>query len=162
MRTPDLVGTTNAQAWHMTEVVKRNAGPVVSHATLTSYLLHVPWAHPAWSYYLLSLIHLRDLPGIPPATKKYPDAAYELIIISLDPQFTPDPDIGKFHFLEPFDVVEQFHGVTDAQVIEMGEVFVQAILAGTISPDQDYRSHWTHMVAAAVQYFQQHLAAPRP
>jgi len=138
MRTPDFIGP-----WKAWRVAIASQNPP-AEVCLAGYLLHCPGAHTFWSWWGLSIVHLRDLPGMQPAVKLYPQAEYELIVYAIDPLKVPHPDPDKppFAMLTPLDVQEQFHGLSDTQVQEMGAVFAQAVALGHISPDQDFRRMW--------------------
>lgn len=49
---------------------------------------------------------------------------------------------GTLHWLQPLDLVYQFHGVTDNYAICAVRHMVEAICRGEISPDQDFRAVW--------------------
>ena len=132
-------------------------------ATIAGWLVNGPF-HPLWQWWMLSIVHLRDLPGVPPAQKRYPEAEYEFMIVSLNPE-KGVPDIDELErtgtwgdpekppFLTPIDVTEQFHGITDAQAHEIAEKAVNAILDGWISPDQDFRSSWSRVIASTIDHY---------
>lgn len=130
----------------------RRHGPKAWEATISAWLVNASWAPPFWSWWQVCVIHLRDIPGVRPAHKAYPEAEYALMIMALDPEKgTPDPE-GQLHFLHPADVVEQFHGLDDAGAKRLCEMAASAIINGHISPDQDYRSSWKVMIRNAVEH----------
>lgn len=129
-----------------------------SKGSITSFQLERPHAHPWWSWYVVSVVHLRDIEGSRPATKLYPEAEYEFQIIALHPD-DPVPDPGEitsgknnYSFLTPLNVVHQFHGLNDAQAKELCEKAVEAIVKIGISPDSDYRRHWFELINNTVQH----------
>lgn len=148
-KTPDLQG--HALAWKVADIRSTKD----QEACLGTWLVYAPWAHPFWHTWAMSVVHLRDIPGVPPAHKKYPEAEYELLIAALDPNKGPDPDHPEngFAFLHPIDVVEQFHGISDRDATRLLESAVRAIVAGTISPDSDYRSVWRDSVKGTVEHY---------
>ena len=151
-KAPDLTGI-GGLAW---QIADNRTTP--DHAgSLGGWLVYVPGAHPWWHTWALVLVHLRDIPGVKPAKKSYPEAEYEFLSIALQPDSTPDPDHPEngFKYLTPFDVVEQFHGVTDGQASRILEGAVRAILGGHVSPDTDYRSVWRALIASTVKHFQE-------
>lgn len=103
---------------------------------------------------MLSVVHLRQLEGLPPAELQYPEAAYELTSLALHPHpdYLPDPDNWRPRWLQPIDVCEQFHGVSDAQAAEILEGFVNMIVAGQLSPDSDYRSAWKQLLWETIEH----------
>lgn len=139
MREPDFEGP-GGKAW--------NIKSAIPSPTLASYLIYAPYSHPVWPYKWLSIIHLRDEPGIDPPTKYHPEAEYELILMPIDPEAMPhpDPDEQPFMILVPPDVMEQFHGITDDEVKEIGAILIQNVIAGLLIPDQDWRRHWRKML----------------
>lgn len=149
MRAPDFQGG-RGRAWHNTQKTKPD-----HEACIGAVLLNVPGAHPLWSWWCVSMVHLRALPGVPPATIHYPAAEYEFMIFSVDPERcpSPEPDQGQYPHLEPFDVVYQFHGVSDDQAKRIFELAVQSCVDGRMSPDSDYRSAWKRTIDATVEHF---------
>lgn len=106
----------------------------IEHPTaLVTWFMHIPGAHIWWQHYQLSVVHLRDIPGEQTAKKQYPEAQYELLIIALDPHKNPVPDDPKtWHHLLPANVSVQFHGVTDAQAIDIGDKAVVCCIDGQL------------------------------
>lgn len=149
MREPTMTGP-HARAWKMEkpEAMERMDWA----ATVSSWVINAPSAHPMWSWWQLSVVHLRDIEGVPKAHKQYPEAQFEFLIMAFNPEKgVPDIDLmdaGKEWgkpagtFLSPVDVVHQFHGVTDDQAAEIARVSAWAVTTGLLSPDQDYRSRW--------------------
>ena len=148
MRSPDFFGKAGS-AWRikLPEPPRRPD----HKATLIEYLVNGVGYHPFWSHWYVSLISLEDIPGVPSATKNYPEAAYEIMVIALDPNKPlPDPDrIDEKppYMLTPPDGVYQFHGVNDDEAKEMVTGFVREIISGQLSPDQDFREVWRLKIA---------------
>lgn len=132
------------------------------HATVCSWMIHAPQAHPLWTYYTLAIVHLRQLDGqSKPPTITVPGATHEFLIASLDPN-VPLPDLdalgrgeATLSFLRPIDVIQQFTVRDDAEAHRLGDLAVRAIADGVISPDQDFRSAWR----AAINDTAAHLRA---
>lgn len=117
------------------------------------------WAGPFhifWNWWMVGVIHLREIEGVKPPHKQYPEAEYELMIVSLNPE-AGEPDVdgapGTLSFLSPVDVVEQFHGITDEQAAQVCEAAVKSICMGTMSPDQDFRSAWHRVIQQTVAQY---------
>jgi hypothetical protein len=152
VRPPDVDGL--ARAWLL-----ENKSDVADHqGTLAMWLVTAPWAHPFWSWWSVGCLHLRPIAGVKPAYKRYPEAEFEFLILSIDPDWTPTDDsetLAKtgLPFLTPPDVIEQFRGVSDRDAIRITEAAVRAICAGRMSPDQDYRSVWKSLIANTVAHF---------
>lgn len=102
-------------------------------ATISTWLLHLPGQHPFWSRYLLSVVHLRDLPGFKPAFKRTPDAEHEITLFALDPAVTPDPDNpATIKVLTPVNYAEQFSGLTDEKAGLLCAQLALAFIAGQL------------------------------
>ena len=148
-RVPDFQGV--GRAWEMK--VGKQARPD-QEATLIGYIINGPW-HLLWSWWMVAVIHLREIPGVKPPNKRYPGAEYEFMIISIDPDVPPNPDKTfpqDVKYLTPIDVVYQFDGVTDEQAKEICTTAVKVIIKG-MSPDQDYRSWWENSIAKTVEHY---------
>ncbi len=146
--TPDKDG--HAKAW---SIPLKPQSPA-EEACLACWVVHATWAHAFWSYWGITLVHLRDMPGVPSAHKNYPQAEYELVIAAIDPdECPPDRDAFVPAYLHPIDVVKQFDGVRDRDAVRIVELAVDAIVAGQLSPDQDYRRTWNRVIDATVEHF---------
>ena len=124
---------------------------------VSAWIINAPGAHPFWSYWIMSIVHLRQIPGAPPAKFQFPGATHELQIVTLNPEHAlPSLDAGRGwqpHFLTPLDVVQQFEVANDAIAAELGEMAIRAIVDGRASPDQDYRSWWRGSIAATAAHY---------
>jgi hypothetical protein len=148
VREPDLVSRMykGVKAWRIT---KRSH--LDHQATLESWLVQGNF-HPAWTFWQVSAITLADIPGVPPAKKRYDGAEYEFLIASLEsppgsPEVHPDPDdIETLRPLLPLDVVVQFHGVADGHAAGIVKAAVTVIVMDGVSPDSDNRTWWVQMV----------------
>jgi hypothetical protein len=145
-RPPDIKGRWSA--WRVPfDATEARAG-------LAVWLLHCPGAHPFWSYWVMSLVHLRETPGVHAPKLRYPGAQYELHAFALDPHGPkPDPDDLKSleHVLTPVDQVHQFHGVCDATAVEMVERLA-GMVAGGFSPDTDNRQAWSAIIHNTIEH----------
>lgn len=152
MRSPDQKGG-KVRAWNISGRIPELATDELQRqSALASWLLHVPWAHPFWTWYVLHVVSLADVPGFPPSHKFYPDASYQLIVGALHPDSQPyDPDTAtRLAPLRPIDQAVQFHGITDAQAIRVAGEMVRLVTLG-LSPDQDFRSQWSTLVGEVVR-----------
>jgi hypothetical protein len=125
------------------------------HATLATWFLHLPGAHPVWSRYLLSLVHLRSHPDLP--TPHHRDAAvgYELVLVALNPQIDPTPgDLWSWQPLEPWNIVEQFGSLDDAGAVVLSRHVALELVEGRLWADptgvRGAREHWQQVIAALV------------
>ena len=153
MADPTYTGPAG-QAW----LIPNESTDPSHQASLASWIVNVPGAHPFWAYWMVAVCHLRPLPGVKPALKKYEEAEFEFLIATIDPELCPNPTpeyalSEGLRFLTPIDVAEQFHGVTDHDAIRVCEGAIRAILQGAMSPDQDYRSVWRDVIQKTVGHF---------
>lgn len=132
-REPDVTGE-RGKAWRYCSATTE------FNATLVSWLLHRPDAHSFWHNYIVSLIHLRPLPGVDPAFLHTADATHEVIIIALNPSHEPNPDdVDSIRILTPPNLNQQLRNYTDAGALALVEKMITA-LVGPLSPDSDHRS----------------------
>lgn len=140
---------TAATAWKLVEAAGHPT-------TLAAYLIHHPTAHPVWDTWLLSVLTLADTPGYPPANRQYPEAEFELLVMALDPE-KPAPDIHsanpKIMPLQPIDICEHFHGVTEEQAKEIATLAIGAIVDGSLSPDQDFGAAWKQTMKNTLDHY---------
>lgn len=107
-------------------------------------LIRCPKAHPAWEYWVVGLIHLRDEPGVAPSLKLYPEATHEILAVALDPA-APLPsleDFDGYKYLTPIDQSVQFHVPTDAHAAHVFMRMLELCCEGFMSPDSDCQSTW--------------------
>jgi hypothetical protein len=155
MSDPTLTGPAG-RAW----LITKESDVLAHQASLASWIVNVPGAHPFWSYWMVAVCHLRDIPGVKPAIKQYPSAEYEFLIASIDPERCPDPTTEQalaegLPLLSPIDVAEQFHGVKDQDAFRVCEAAIRAIVNGQVSPDQDYRPIWKTLIRETVKHFRE-------
>jgi hypothetical protein len=123
--------------------------------TVAWWLLTGHW-HPAWSQFLISVIHLRDVPGSPDAKLHFPGATHELLVCALNPGDPPKVhdattlETGGLKavggWLDPVDVVHQFTA-TDEEMTELADLCAEACVNGQLTPSTDdnrtaYREAW--------------------
>lgn len=150
LRPPDKVGSM-AKAWRSRVRPTRPE----HEASIAAWFVQGPF-HPFWSWWLISAVSLRDIPGAEPAKKRYPEAEWEIMILSLDPNFYPPSlDAAPQHFLTPPDLVYQFDGIAENQVEEVVELMIEAMINGRISPDQDYRGVWERSLRETVRHYKE-------
>lgn len=155
MRPPDRTGN-GVRAWKL--VATQPPRNVDHTATLGAWLINCTWAHPAWQWWFMGLVHLRPIQGqSKPAFRRYPEAEFEIVVWSIDPERCPAPDPDQYGdgypMLLPIDHEHQFHGVSDADAVRIADLFVRAIADGILSPDQDFRSVWRHHLDATVAHY---------
>lgn len=110
-------------------------------ALLHAWRIRAPWAHPVWYDYSLSLIHLRDLPGMGPAKLNLPGATHEFHLYALDLDNQVDLSYPPKCLL-PANFGAQFIAEDDEMAERRMEETIKEVCDGYLSPDTDYLSHW--------------------
>jgi hypothetical protein len=115
--------------------------------TVCWWLLTGPW-HPLWPQFVLSVVSLRDVEGVPPAKLHFPGATHELLVLALNPDDGPTATVhtaqtleqGGFRavggHLEPADVVHQFTA-TDEEMLQLADLLCRACVDGHLTPSTD-------------------------
>lgn len=102
-------------------------------ATLASWFLHCPGQSPAWSHFLLAIIHLREIDGAPPAHISVPHATHEVMLVALDPARLPNPEETEtWSFLRPANVTEQIELPNDDEAVVLLRQCAQAVVDGVL------------------------------
>jgi hypothetical protein len=108
--------------------------------TLDAWIITAPVWHPFWSQYMLAIITLADVPGMPPADKERPDVTHQLLVMTLDPTDGPydAATVGgadTLHFLMPGNVGEQFTADSDDQARQLAALCVRGVVDGLLPPE---------------------------
>lgn len=163
MRAPDLERGP-VKAWKVRMPAVEDLPRPDMQGTIRCWLVTGPF-HPFWSWWMVCVIHLRPIEGVPDSTKHYSEAEYEFQIVSINPdQGAPDvdaveaggfwgKDATKALFLTPADACIQFHGVNDLQAANICDDAVGAIIKGAISPDSDFRRAWAEVIPTTVAHY---------
>jgi hypothetical protein len=139
---PNLIGT-HGQAWvpdNETIARKHPDRPSIDLRTGT-WIVHIPSANPHWSYYMISCISLRDVPGIPSAIRYLDNATHEIVVAAINPG-SPPPLDDVIQCLYPINFVGQFIAKDDEAARLQIEVSIKEIINGILSPDTDFVSQW--------------------
>lgn len=102
---------------------------------VSTWFMHLPGQAPAgaWDKYQLAVASLEDMPGMPAPRLHYPEAEFELLVVALAPDLHPRvDDADTWMPMSPANVVEQFHGVTRAQVERMAQTLAWACVNGRL------------------------------
>lgn len=143
MRAPDVSGMGSAvRAWEIEPTGSVCGRWLVSH----------PGAHPSWSWWVVSAVHLREEPGLCAPSLQFDEATHEIISVALDPGYEPDPDNLNIRYLTPIDLVHQVGGITDAQAAHLVRGMVLWSATGEISLDSDYASVWKRTLNRTVEH----------
>lgn len=158
-REPDITGE-GGSVWRLNLAPPDASQPPETHSTVGLWLLHAPEAHPMWEYYVVVLIHLRDIEGVAPAQRDTPLMEYQITVLTLDPRFALPVMVEleqggntarKMMPLHPADFQAQFQRVGgDHVAYEVADAMCEAVAFGKLSPDRDYRSQWAMRLAAKV------------
>lgn len=125
--------------------------------TITWWLLTGQW-HPIWPQFVISVVHLRDVEGRPPAKLHFEGATHELAVMALNPGDGPAATIHTPEvlargglaavggFLQPIDVVHQFTA-TDEEMVQLADLCAKACINGVLTPSTDdnrpaFREAW--------------------
>lgn len=157
MRAPDLDGPYG-KAWQIAPTTRRTLD---HEAHVDGWLVERPGAHMLWRHWMVACISLRDIPGVPPAVKRYPEAEFELSIVTADPGTPAKPAVltieeaeaNGLALLQPPDVVFQFHGVPELEARTICKLVVDTIVNKGVSPDSDFRQWWMDTLRATVEHY---------
>lgn len=116
-------------------------------ATLASWIVAAPWAHPFWFNYWIYLCHLRPIDrGEGPIPTKFhlEGATHEMWVAALSPEVPLkeqlEADVPAY--LTPNNFAAQMIYPSDEVAKQHIERAVRDILAMQLSPDTDFRSQW--------------------
>lgn len=120
----------------------------LDQVNLANWFIDAGWAHPVWNQYLLSLISLKEVEGVPPPFLFDPLATHEVQLWALDPDHEVRvtdvlvADKPIMHVLQPQNFVGQAAFVNDEAAISYVRTVVQGIVKQQLSPDTDHRRDW--------------------
>lgn len=156
---PTLTGAFGS-AWNVSDCDK---GTPDQEATVAAWIVTVPGSHPLWPTYQFGMVHLRDLPGVRPANKAYPEAEYEFLIAALDPRGTPGhplspADRESWVVLTPVNITVQFDtGGPDEVTGSICEDAVRHVLemGAPIEPDDNagVRPYWKLLIRNTADHY---------
>lgn len=117
--------------------------------------------HAFWSRWLIALVHLRPVERLAePPKLHFPTATHELVAAALDPESYGDHDkilAGEIEddwkWLQPLDQVHQFQVTSDDMALVVVDKHLDAIAAGQLSPDSDFRSFWERSLRATAEHY---------
>ena len=102
-------------------------------ATLATWFLHCPGQSPAWSNYLLSVVHLRPIPDGSPPALQFPGATHEVMVVALNPEKNPKAnDTETWYHLTPVNVAVQLVLESDEQAVELLYLAARAVVSGLL------------------------------
>lgn len=136
-------------------------------ATLKAWLMHLPKQSPAWSHYMLGVIHLRPIEGGRPVNKHAPDVEHEIIMCALDPESKPDANnVNTLVPLHPINYSIQFAGLSDEKAIETAQLLVTGFAEGGFLAEPDgfvvgYVRAREHFYRKVERYIQDYVSGAR-
>lgn len=111
------------------------------------WFLTVPWAHPLWSQYFVSLCDLTTQVA-KPAMIVRAGMTHEVMVWAVDPKFKlgkwEDRPKGGF-LLQPANHGYQFKAESDEAATARIAGYIDAIDKQQLSPDTDWRGVWNEM-----------------
>lgn len=99
------------------------------------------WAHPVWSHYAVTVVHLRPTPGFPAAVHYFEGSTHELMILALDPADNKTPLMGP-------NYTGQFTFAHDSQGVALGQHIARLIKSRALNPDTDFLSSNSRTIEA--------------
>lgn len=92
-------------------------------------------ASDACRFYLLSGIHLRDMPGVPPARKELPHFTHELVLWTMDPKHQGYMDALPWPTLQSHSISVQYECDDDDQAMEVLQQMAWGMVNGLVPAD---------------------------
>lgn len=139
-REPPTKESDTGRAWHL-DMATWNADQGGVGAAICAWIIEAPWAHPFWHSYLLSAVHLRPTKEFGEAKVRLPGATHEVVLLALNPE-KPISTKSFPYYLSPSNFMGQWIAGSDEAACRKIEETVDEILAGTLSPDTDFRREW--------------------
>lgn len=103
---------------------------------LDRWILWLPGYHAMWSCYVLVACHLRNLPGVTPAVKHFPEATHEISLWANDPERVQVAlEKGGFAPLEPANYVKQIILRDDAACNRLAEDIAVEFINARLLPE---------------------------
>jgi hypothetical protein len=144
---PAIVGT-HGKAWRCNEQAGLEKLGLAKdrHAGLVHWIVHAPYAHPAWHSYSVICMHLRPIEGMGAPKLYLPLATHELLVHALNPDcdlnLLIDDGIRRGEFLTPTNFAAQFVETDDELADQRIERTIREICTGALSPDTDHLRDW--------------------
>jgi hypothetical protein len=118
--------------------------PADRDATLDLWIIEAPWAHPIWHSYLITLVHLRPMPGFDVHFYRS-GASHEFQLFALDPAKPRAPAVSGQVLpgvLTPANFAAQLVEESDEGARATIRKAVTQICAAQLSPDTDFLGQW--------------------
>ena len=111
-----------------------------NRASVATWLLTAPQAHPLWTQYALMVVSLAPFDGVPPAKLRFEGATHELLVVALQPdqRWTAERveslSWPSLPYLLPVNVCEQFTA-TDDEMRALAAMAAQGVVHGLLWPE---------------------------
>ena len=131
--------------------------PSSHHQAMTAaWLIHAPWAHPAWDTYMIMVTDLTT-PMKTEAKLKRDDVTHEMIVFAMNPE-KEIPHLDELfatgeamsYTLSPANHGYQFTAASDEAANNRIQGLVDNIVERTLSPDTDFRAMWDRIFSDGV------------
>lgn len=101
--------------------------------TLATWFLTCPRQSPAWDRYALSIVHLREVEGLPAPRIDVLGATHEVLLIAYHPGYHPSPlDAATWVPMFPVNLAHQVVLNDDLQAAECLELAARAVVHGLL------------------------------
>jgi len=144
---PPYLETAHGKAWRidLEDIRTRLGYTKLDDSVIVCRFVECRWAHQFWANYVISTVHLRDLPGKEQVVLHLPGATHEIMVSALSPDKVPDfknPFSG--HMLPP-NFIGQFICKDDLEASIRTNKAINLILDKKLSPDTDSCRAWTEL-----------------
>lgn len=154
VRTPPTSKGSRGRFWEIPLTVARaNAPHNPDDATVALVLIEAPYANMTMHSFLISLVHLRAIPGREPPVHHRPDASHEIALFPLDPTAPRDPVVQGMAPPKAVKVgrptyIGQLGGLSDDAARDVVLQVAQDVADAKLNPDKDYLKWWVHRFGA--------------
>lgn len=150
---PSSIGT-RGRFWDIPLDRVREGRRAADDCTIAICIVEAPYANMTSHSFVMSIIHLRSIPGVPPAAIHMPGATHEIMISPLDPkkerellvsgrEFSRELFNDKVNFVGQVILTSDVPGLTgDDMAHDLLLKTAQDIADAKLNPDKDYRRHW--------------------
>jgi hypothetical protein len=124
------------------------------HAVLTFWVIEAAGVHPFWSRWLVSTIHLRAMPDLPPPIVRADGATHEIMVAALDPAYyTTHFPVGRrdarLWLLTPMNWEWQFPASRDDTAIAVARAVVRGLVEGQLLLEPQGINNWRQVMGLA-------------
>ncbi|MBN9568729.1 MAG: hypothetical protein J0H79_14105 [Alphaproteobacteria bacterium] len=147
---PPEISGPHGRAWEADLVALRrkfNLDPTTD-ASLAGWVIEAPWAHPVWHSYIIGLVHLRPLSGMPAAVINLPGATHQFWLWAANPERSREQFLrgdAELPVLTPVNFSAQLLCADDESAMKTIKFAIGEICAGRLNPDTDALDQWITM-----------------